>query len=248
MSDGPLQFRDVSLEMRSIAGRKPVGVARVFVRGFAVCLILGSSSVVFSQAPSPDAATKQTTTKTKDSNTTLFNPKEPKTSDTPLPRTVLSTDTNWKRASWPPGRATKPPGYYHQPAGDLPDYPPTTWGSYSGDDGGKYSKFGSLEPGVYFDDITMMLRDNVEISAAVPSMHNYETIYVSTSDGHVIRTDDGGVTFEEIRVVISPFSTYGEAGQKMYYGSNAPMCGRAHLQRLRRLLCDLDGLPDRFSR
>jgi len=76
---------------------------------------------------------------------------------------------------------------------------------------------GSMGPGVYREDITNTLRLGWFRSVAV-SPHDPEVAYVGSYAGYVFKTEDGGKTWDESRLVVEPRGFFGDASQYLYFG------------------------------
>jgi hypothetical protein len=76
---------------------------------------------------------------------------------------------------------------------------------------------GSFGPDVYLDDITYTLRPASFRSATV-SPHDSNVAYVSSWDGYLWKTIDGGRTWDESRLILDARSFYGDAGERLYFG------------------------------
>ena len=76
---------------------------------------------------------------------------------------------------------------------------------------------GSLGKDVYLDDITYTIRPGYMRSATV-SPHDPNVAYVTSYDGYLWKTIDGGRTWDESRVILEARSFFGDAGEKLYFG------------------------------
>jgi hypothetical protein len=76
---------------------------------------------------------------------------------------------------------------------------------------------GSFAPDVGLKDITYTLRAAYFRSATI-SPHDPNVAYVSSWDGYVWKTIDGGQTWEESRVITETRPFYGDAGERLYFG------------------------------
>jgi photosystem II stability/assembly factor-like uncharacterized protein len=79
------------------------------------------------------------------------------------------------------------------------------------------TKVGSMEPGVYLEDVTNMLRPRYFRSLTV-SPHNPKVAYVGSYNGYVWKTEDGGKTWDESRLIVEPRPFFGDAAQYLYFG------------------------------
>lgn len=78
---------------------------------------------------------------------------------------------------------------------------------------------GSFTPDVYLEELQWPLRDNALPAVAFPSPHDPKVLLIASENGHLWRSDDGGYTYDEIRLIVAPNAFYGDAGQRMYYGA-----------------------------
>ena len=108
-------------------------------------------------------------------------------------------------AQKPPAAPTSAPTTDPPPAPTAPKWP--------------VSKHGSFEPGVYVDDITYTIRVAYPKGITV-SRHNPNVAYVGSFDGYVWKTDDGGLTWDESRLIVEPRPYYGDGGQRLYFGKH----------------------------
>ncbi len=89
---------------------------------------------------------------------------------------------------------------------------------------------GSLEPGVYFDDIGFTARRSWNNTISV-SPHDPETAYVGSFDGYIWKTTDGGRTWTERRLIQETKAFYGDSGERIYFGVHrrgSPAWGEKH--------------------
>ena len=78
---------------------------------------------------------------------------------------------------------------------------------------------GSLTPDVVYEDLAYTLRDRSFRSVSI-SPHQPGVAYVTSYDGYVWRTVDGGKTWEESRLIVDARPFFGDSGQRMYFGSH----------------------------
>lgn len=76
---------------------------------------------------------------------------------------------------------------------------------------------GSLGPEVFLEDINFTVRRDWFRTIAV-SPHDPNVAYVGSFDGYVWKTDDGGMTWDESRLITEPKSFYGDSGELIYFG------------------------------
>jgi len=108
----------------------------------------------------------------------------------------------------PPGTATaqpapNAPSVAAEPP-PPPEEPPTT-------------SAGSLGPDVYLEDVTYTVRVAWPRTITV-SKRDPEVAYIGTYNGQVLKTTDGGKTWDESRLIIEPPDFYADFGQKLYFG------------------------------
>ena len=79
------------------------------------------------------------------------------------------------------------------------------------------TRVGSLAPDISLRDVTYTLRSAYFRSATV-SPHDPNVAYVSSWDGYVWKTIDGGQTWEESRLIVETRPFYGDQGERLYFG------------------------------
>ena len=84
------------------------------------------------------------------------------------------------------------------------------------------TKVGSFTPDVYLEELQWPFRDHAIPAVAFPSPHDRKVLLVASDDGHLWRSDDGGYTYDEIRLIVAPSPVYGDAGQRMFRGAHRP--------------------------
>jgi hypothetical protein len=81
----------------------------------------------------------------------------------------------------------------------------------------KGSNKGSLAKGIYYEDITHTLRMTFFRGITI-SKTNPKVAYVPSFDGYVFKTEDGGKTWDESRLIVERRPFYGDKSQYLYFG------------------------------
>ena len=76
---------------------------------------------------------------------------------------------------------------------------------------------GTMAPGVYLQDITNTLRMNYFRGITV-SRHNPNVVYVASWEGYVFKSVDGGLTWDESRLIVDRLRFFGDTHQYLYFG------------------------------
>jgi photosystem II stability/assembly factor-like uncharacterized protein len=76
---------------------------------------------------------------------------------------------------------------------------------------------GSMGPGIYREDLTRFLRVAYLRSLTI-SPHDPKVAYIASFSGYVWKTEDGGKTWDESRLVVEPHGFFGDQSQYLYFG------------------------------
>ena len=76
---------------------------------------------------------------------------------------------------------------------------------------------GSMEPGVYQEEVSNTLRMGWLTTVAVHP-HDPNVAYLASYHGHVWKTLDGGKTWDESRLIVEPRPFFGDKSQYLYFG------------------------------
>ena len=79
------------------------------------------------------------------------------------------------------------------------------------------TRTGSLSPDVYIEDMNFTMRRAYNRTVTI-SMHNPKVAYIGSYDGYIWKTEDGGRTWDESRLIVENFLFRGDAHQRMYFG------------------------------